>query len=220
MGIVADRLGTKRTTRREALQISLVIVGLGLVVTSCSKARALANASMTKRLERPARGLFFNAAEMAQLAEIAETIIPTTNTSGARGANVHGFIDNMMAKWAVPKTQAGFRTLLTDIDSTAERRFGSRLVDLSPEQRFDVVSAIDAAAFNHQGANRELARRFVQLKELVLLGYYHSEIGATRELQFKLVPGHYEACAPLSNIGRAWVGDTGELSLFQRLTQS
>ena len=46
-------------------------------------------------------------------------------------------------------------------------------------------------------------RRIAKFKCLVLLGYYQSEIGATHELRFELVPGAWRSCLPLSEVGRA-----------------
>jgi gluconate 2-dehydrogenase gamma chain len=45
---------------------------------------------------------------------------------------------------------------------------------------------------------------FRTMKELTLVGYYTSEIGATRELRHAPVPGRFEGCVPLDQIGRAW----------------
>ncbi len=45
---------------------------------------------------------------------------------------------------------------------------------------------------------------FVQLKELTLAGYYTSEPGATKELQWMASPGRYDSDVPLSEVGRAW----------------
>ena len=42
------------------------------------------------------------------------------------------------------------------------------------------------------------------MKELTLVGYYTSEPGATQELRHEKVPGRYQGCVPLSEIGRAW----------------
>ena len=44
---------------------------------------------------------------------------------------------------------------------------------------------------------------YSKFKHLVLVGYYQSEIGATRELRYELVPGAWRPCVPLSEIGRA-----------------
>lgn len=43
-----------------------------------------------------------------------------------------------------------------------------------------------------------------KMKELTLVGYYTSEIGATQELRHEPVPGRYDGCVPFSEIGRAW----------------
>ncbi len=45
---------------------------------------------------------------------------------------------------------------------------------------------------------------FRTFKELVLAGYYTSEIGATQELQWLAAPGRYDGNAPLADVGRAW----------------
>ena len=45
---------------------------------------------------------------------------------------------------------------------------------------------------------------FRTMKELTLLGYYTSELGATKELRHAPVPGRYEGCVPLAQVGRAW----------------
>ena len=40
-------------------------------------------------------------------------------------------------------------------------------------------------------------------KHLVLLAYYQSEVGATQELRYELVPGAWRSCLPLAEVGRA-----------------
>lgn len=45
---------------------------------------------------------------------------------------------------------------------------------------------------------------FRMMKELTLLGYYTSQVGATRELRYAQVPGRFEGCVPFAKIGRAW----------------
>jgi gluconate 2-dehydrogenase gamma chain len=52
--------------------------------------------------------------------------------------------------------------------------------------------------------DRREAPFFRTMKELTLLGYYTSQIGATRELHHVQVPGRFQGCAPLTRIGRTW----------------
>ena len=60
-----------------------------------------------------------------------------------------------------------------------------------------MVKAIDADGVGRQDPG------YSKFKFLVLVGYYHSEIGATKELRYELVPGAWRSCVPLSEIGRA-----------------
>jgi gluconate 2-dehydrogenase gamma chain len=45
---------------------------------------------------------------------------------------------------------------------------------------------------------------FRTMKELTIVGYYTSEVGATVELRHEAVPGRHQGCVPFSEIGRAW----------------
>ena len=54
-----------------------------------------------------------------------------------------------------------------------------------------------------RSASRAQDPAYRKFKHLVLVGYYQSEIGATQELRFELVPGAWRSCVPLSEIGRA-----------------
>ena len=70
-------------------------------------------------------------------------------------------------------------------------------LEMPPERRLAVVrNSTPRASRAHDGAYRKF-------KWLVLIGYYHSEVGATHELRFELVPGAWRACLPLSEVGRA-----------------
>jgi hypothetical protein len=45
---------------------------------------------------------------------------------------------------------------------------------------------------------------FRTMKELTVLGYYTSQIGATKELRYVQVPGRFNGCVPFKTIGRTW----------------
>jgi len=58
------------------------------------------------------------------VATIAELIIPTTDTPGARAAQVHRFIDLLLAEWVTDDERASFLKGLAD--SAAPSATGSR----------------------------------------------------------------------------------------------
>ena len=51
---------------------------------------------------------------------------------------------------------------------------------------------------------RGLPPFFRTMKELTIVGYYTSQLGATKELRYLQVPGRFEGCVPLTKIGRSW----------------
>lgn len=142
----------------------------------------------------PLKSGFFRSGEMQLLEELCETILPQTDTPGARAANVHGFIDGMMTTWASKATQSSLRSVLKRIDEEARGRFSQ----LEQAKRSALVDRFDAAAF----ATND--KQWAQLKKLVLLGYYSSEVGATQELAYLPVPGEWRPDVPVTADTRTW----------------
>lgn len=77
----------------------------------------------------------------------------------------------------------------------AARRAAERRPGGGPIVRADV---------DHEGDLTGDASFFRMLKELTLVGYYTSEVGASEELRFVQVPGRWEACIPFEEVGRTW----------------
>jgi hypothetical protein len=166
-------------TRRSALGAAIALVtGVAVGPGGCSG---------------PLKTGFFSAAEMNVLEPLCETILPQTDTPGARAANVHGFIDGMMKTWASPQTSQILRALLQRLDSEA-----AGFAKLGAAEQLAFVERFDAAAF----AAKDKA--WAQLKRLVLLGYYTSEAGATAELAYLPVPGDWKPDIPLTPDMRTW----------------
>lgn len=136
--------------------------------------------------------------EAEVLALACETIIPTTDTPGAIAAGVPQFIDRTLADWCEPAEATSLRNVLARIDADARKRHGKGFGALTPGQRTEVLTAIDAGMAGQPG------QPFARLKELATAGYFTSEIGATKTLRYDPIPGAYRGCVPLSEIGRAW----------------
>lgn len=66
-----------------------------------------------------------------------------------------------------------------------------------------MLEAYDAAAF----APDQKDHPWKKIKALILTGYYTSEVGASRELQYELVPGRFDPDLPLPADNRSWSSD-------------
>ncbi|MFB6457331.1 gluconate 2-dehydrogenase subunit 3 family protein [Chitinophaga sp. Hz27] len=142
------------------------------------------------------------------VAEVAETIIPATDTPGAKAGKVDEFIITMMNDCYKKEDQALFLEGLTKIDEASNKKFKKAFLDLTPEQRTEVLTEIDKerVAYNKRENKKEgdKAHYFQFMKELTMLGYFTSEPGATKALRYVAVPGHYDGCIPYKKGDKAW----------------
>lgn len=173
--------------RRALLKSAILLVGGSLA--------GLPSAALA---QGPSQARFFTAAQFATLAEVAEVIIPRTDTPGAKDAGVAESIDSLMTNWASARRRADFRKLIDDIDRTALAADGKPLPALSAEKKVEIVRAYDEEKI--RGGDQVYSR----FKELVLTAYYLSEPGATKELRYELIPGKFEPGVEISPDTRAW----------------
>ena len=117
---------------------------------------------------------FFTAWEYAMVERMADIIIPSDGTPGAKEAGVAEFIDFMVA--SDPEVQYGFRTGLTWLNVRSEEGAGKRFVELTPEQQ---TSLLEPLGFKDKARpGDETGRRFFRMmREYTLTGFYTSEIG-------------------------------------------
>ncbi len=138
---------------------------------------------------------FLDPHQAALVTEIAELILPATDTPGARAAGVGPFIDVIAGEWYTEAERAAFTRGLADVDARATALFGRGFLECDEAQRTAILTGMAAESrAMPRGAPQHI---FARLKNLTLYGYYTSEIGVTRELGDVLIPGAYDGCAPL-----------------------
>lgn len=145
-------------------------------------------------------------ADQARLVDVvAELIIPATDTPGARQAGVPQFVDRALANYCDKAQVEQLLGGLSRMDADARAAHGDVFVALAPDQQVALLNVYDreaALVAPGQGAGR--GHFFPVLEDLVTVGYFTSEPGATVALKYDPVPGAYHGCVPLAEIGRAW----------------
>lgn len=151
-------------------------------------------------------GLPLSATQLQFLDEVAETILPTSDTPGAKAAGVGTFMHTMVTDCYAENEQRIFLDGMKAIEDACEKTHGHGFLKASAEQRTALLSAIDkeAAAFKKMKKEEEPDHYFTMMKQLTLLGYFSSEIGATKALRYVAVPGRYDACIPYKKGDKAW----------------
>lgn len=136
-------------------------------------------------------GLAFSADDLALLDEVAETIIPQTGTPGAKAAGVGAFMARMVTDCYDQAQHATFRAGLDEL------RAGGFLA-ASPAERTVRLNALDAEQKRRHAtaAPDAPAHYFRMMKQLAVLGYFTSEIGASQVLVWEDAPGRFDGNAP------------------------
>ncbi len=155
----------------------------------------------------------------------AELIMPATDTPGAREAGVPQFVDRAVATYCSPAQAQAIRSGLDRMEADAQRQHATAFAALRPEQQMALLARYEAEARTPRAvqpvgrgdtetglSNRVAAPAPAQqgppffpiLKELVTVGYFTSQLGATKAVRYDPVPGAYHGCVPLAQIGRAW----------------
>ena len=139
---------------------------------------------------------------------MAEMILPHTDTPGATDVGATEFIDLMLTEWYDDSDRERFLSGLADVDRRSQSLFGKDFVDCQVMQQAEILTALG----EKMAAEMELAPEggrpmrgarprthesfYPMLRRLTLTAYYTSEAGATAELQFEVIPDHFDACAP------------------------
>lgn len=143
----------------------------------------------------------FEAADSALMNELGETILPATDTPGAKDADVGPFITQYVSDCYDDGQQDEFRAGLADLRRRTRVVYGSDFAGLDPSQRLAFVDDLDQEA--RIAAEEGDAHWFTMMKQLVLFAFFTSEVGATQVLRYVAVPGRYDGCVPYDG-GRAW----------------
>ncbi len=142
---------------------------------------------------------FIGKARFAVLDAVAETIMPRTETPGARDALVPTRFDRLMKSWASPGTRTAFLKVLDEMDSAARQHNPGGIAALAPAQQLEAVSTYDRAKMRDPA--------YAKFKSLIFALYYLSEAGATQELRYEHVPGAWEPSIPVTAETRGYAVD-------------
>jgi hypothetical protein len=154
----------------------------------------------------------FSADQKSLVSEISEIIIPKTDTPGAKDAMVGDFIEMMLKDCYAAKDQDRFAEGLKEL---AEKNF----LKASPAEQTTILTDMEKNAKEEIAKAGEEKKKYTEagkeytdagvpffrlIKELTLLGYFSSEEGATKALEYVPVPGRYDGCIDLTPGQKAW----------------
>ena len=191
---------------RVALLMGGAVIGGDYFLTGCSPASSDKKETQTKTTANAAPKDILNPEQTAYLTEVADTILPATKTPGAKAANVGAFMAVMVRDCYKPEDQQIFTKGLTELEAASQKMNGKGFLASTPAQRTALLTALDAEQKNYAKTKtpEQPNHYFRMVKELTLLGFFTSEVGATQVLRYLPVPGKYDGNYPYKKGDRAW----------------
>lgn len=189
--------------RREFIRAA-ALLGIALGTPGCVTAAALEPSDApTER-------------QLAMLREVAQIVIPRTDTPGAGDAGAGAFValalahglDGTRAPAAAAARAFTIPAMLRADGSLRyvdwlEGTLGTGWLEGDESTRASSLAALDVAAFA-AGAD---AHPWRKLKALILTGYYTSQEGGAQELQYAAVPGRFDPAVRVTPETRGFSND-------------
>ena len=150
--------------------------------------------------------LNFKPEDVAYLNEVAETILPRTNTPGAKDAKVGEFMTVIVKDCYEEDDQKTFLDGMQKLNDASQTKNKKSFMESTPEQRHALLVDLDKEAKDYQKNRKEKDPNhyFSLMKQLTLWGFFTSKEGATQALRYVAVPGRYEGCIPYKKGDKAW----------------
>lgn len=166
-----------------------IIKGLGVVTLYSSFPAILSEfISSCNTKDEKLRAGFFSDDEFQLIEQLADSMLPKTSTPGALETEVPYFVDLVVKNCMNDKDQQLIKNGLMKFNDQTAGKFSS----FSKEEKLNEINKIEEAAFKDD-AEKAWFRIF---KKLSLIGYFTSQEGMTKALNYVKVPSEYKACIP------------------------
>jgi hypothetical protein len=193
-------------TRREAIRNCIVVAVGSTFIPSCL------------RESKPSislKHLDITGDQEKLLSELAETIIPRTDTPGAKDTYAHLFVLKMVDDCQPKEEQQKFVSGLKEFEKLSQKKFDKSFIQCSQPQRDELVSDVlnkksnSTAGGKNGGQNStkkeepdDVAAFVKSTKRLALQAYMTSQYYLTKVQPYKLVPGKFEGCIPVASLNQ------------------
>lgn len=193
--------------RRKALKRAGVLVGATMTMPTVL--------SLLQACKQEARlnwqPEFFTDLEAKTISAVIDMILPRTETPGALDVKVDMFIDKVVARTYEAEAQQKMRDDIAAFDAACESDFGAAFIDLDTAKQQDVLRAAEKSSgklsrgiWGKAVGPQEEVGFYRSLKAMAIGAYFTSQEIGENILSYDPVPGPYETCKPVSEVGNRW----------------
>ncbi len=175
--------------RRAALKDLIIIAGGITLLPSCLNQKGKASIAL--------KNLDISADQERLLAEIASTIIPQTDTPGAREMGSHLFVLKMLDDCYEKDIQQKFVQGLDQLENSTKKHFGNSFVNCTVDQKEKVLQGVE----NKVSHSPEVYEFYSIMKERTIQGYLTSKYVVLNIQKYELIPSvKYNGYYPIKKI--------------------
>ncbi|EON75737.1 hypothetical protein ADIS_3769 [Lunatimonas lonarensis] len=186
-----SKMNRRDALKSVALMMGGTMVGANVILTGCAP-------------EDSIEGLDFSDSDLAYMDEIGEAIIPTTDTPGAKAVAIGAFMARMVKATYNKEQQEIFIAGLNSLKKDFKSDMGKDFMKATVEERTAYLNELNRKAIEEFNSGNKTPAYVGMFKDLTVLGYFTSEIGATQALRYIETPGRYDPCMDYKKGDRAW----------------
>jgi hypothetical protein len=192
--------------RRTVIKNLALVVGGAVLLPSCLKKDGTSYVQL--------KHINIDEDQQRLITEIAETIIPKTNTPGAKDLNLPAFVLKMIDDCYNKKDQQAFLAGLVEFNTQVKTKYNSAFADLDIKDREALLTNIENSAKPKTGTSAP-ARRFKAqkaagtsplnafywtIKQQTIFAYTTSQYFMTKQIVYELIPGRYIVHYPVKKL--------------------
>jgi hypothetical protein len=203
--------------RRSVIKNLALIVGGAVLLPSCVHKDGASYIQL--------KHINIDADQQSLIADLAETIIPKTNTPGAKDLNLPAFVLKMVDDCYNKKDQQVFLTGLNQFNEMVKSKHSSSFSELDVKQREELLNSFEKSIKPVKEPSKSVkpvgdAQKSVEapkkkpdipplnffygaVKQQTIFGYTNSQFFMTKEIVYELIPGRYNAHFPVKNLKTA-----------------
>ena len=139
----------------------------------------------------------FGPKEESLLQLVVDTLIPATDTPGAKALAVDRFVLLMVNDCHSEEDQTAFYAGLQSLDVFTEKHFGQSFALCDADTRIEALNSLSKSP----DTSPELQAFFKITKDRTIQGYLESKYVMTEALPHKIIPDPYDGYYPASKLG-------------------
>ncbi|MDG2003549.1 MAG: gluconate 2-dehydrogenase subunit 3 family protein [Novosphingobium sp.] len=185
--------------RRAMLCGAMLLVGATVIPAGCSLT------------DGAGRDFSFDAAQLALVTAMADTIVPKGDTVGALDADVPKNLEALLNNWASDERLEEILAGLGRVDEAANKTKSKDFAALDAATRLEVLKAHEVEAMKpapekasgEGGVTMMMGppatdKGYAKIRELIVKLFYYSEPALTQELRYEHDPGEYISSVPVT----------------------